>query len=127
MYPRYKLQIRDCYRCLISPFNYIFPCALSAVLKSKNIYSQNVNRKRVESSLILSVINYVQSLLLAAVTSSCLTLRNRDDLFTCAEKCKLHSGDDNFHEQTAQTRARGEVCSSYKPAISVFRTLGSYK
>lgn len=45
-----------------------------------------------------------------AVTSSCLALRNRDDLFTCAEKCKLHSGGDNFHEQTAQTQARGELC-----------------
>lgn len=48
---------------------------------------------------------------LAAVTPSCLALRNRDDLFTCAEKCKLHSRDDNFHEQTAHKHGqRGELC-----------------
>jgi len=41
-----------------------------------------------------------------------------------AGKCKLHSGDDNFHERTTQERAGSGENSNvpgYKPAISVFR------
>jgi len=46
--------------------------------------------------IVPPVINYDPARYSLATSFSCLVLRNRDDLFTCAEKCKLHSGDDNF-------------------------------
>lgn len=121
--------MRDCYRRPVPPLNCILACALSATHKNLKISRQSVSRESVESPSIPRVINYNPPLLPLAAASP-PTLRDRDDLLTCAEKCKLHSGDDNFHEQTANTERSGAdrgwnstARPGYKPAISVFRTL----
>lgn len=86
-----------------------------------------MSRESVESPSIPRVINY-SPVLCAAASLPAFALRERDDLLTCAEKCKLHSGDDNFHEQTASTDQEGDrrensAAPGYKLTISVLRTL----
>lgn len=91
--------------------------------KSKNSPSKPVSRESVESPSIPHVINYSPTLAAAASLPAfgivMIFLRAR-------EKCKLHSGDDNFHEQTAEHGSQGrtpDAAPGYKLAISVFHTL----